>query len=100
MLNKATLGEYFTGLVILSKAIPESLTDANGDPVRAGIWQQLHDAADELELGAEVEWDAQGEPADVVEVPRTLLRQVHEAGDELSLVLADLPLWGGGERHG
>lgn len=95
MLNKTALGEYFTGLVILTKAIPDTLTDADGDPVRDCIEQTLHDAADELELGQEVNWNAQGAPADVVPVDRRALARVQSVANELALVVEAIPQDGG-----
>lgn len=91
MLNKTALGEYFTGLVILTNSIPETLTDANGDNLRDCFMQTLRDAEAELDLGREVNWQAAGEPADVVPVNRQTLIQLNAAVDHLTEIVEVVP---------
>lgn len=91
MLNKTYLGEVVTGLVIIAHSVPEGLTDANGDNIRDGLMQGLHDAADELELGSEADFNAQGAIADIVTVDREKLAQVQGFGDALAAALEELP---------
>lgn len=76
MLNKTNLGDLFTGLVILTHSIPETLTDANGDNLRDCFIQSLHDASDELELGREVNWNATGAPDDIIPVRRSTMAEL------------------------
>lgn len=90
MFNETTVGSYFTGLVILTKAIPPELTDANGDQVRLGIMQCLKDASAELKLGREVNWDAEAEPADVVPISRAALKQLTDAAAAMQATLAEV----------
>lgn len=91
MLNKTNLGDLFTGLVILTHSIPETLTDANGDNLRDCFMQTLRDAEAELDLGREVNWDAAGEPADVVPVDRQTLHQLDLAADRLAEIVEAVP---------
>lgn len=91
MLNKTYLGEVITGLVIIAHSVPEGLTDANDDNIRAGLLQGLHDAANELKLDNEVNFNAQGSVANVVMVNRSRLAQVQSFGDALAAALEELP---------
>lgn len=95
MINKTALGEYFTGLVILAHSIPADLTDANGDNLRDCFIQTLHDAEDELDLGNEVNWDAEGEPADVVAINRNSLASIQAIARDLAMIVEESPFDGG-----
>ena len=99
MINKSSIGDYFTGLVILAHSIPSQLTDANGDNLQDDFMQTLRDASDELELGLEVNWDAEGEPADVAFIGRKALAAIRQDAEELAALTDGLNLKTGDDRH-
>lgn len=94
MVNETNVADLLRGLVILNHSLPQGVCDANGDNLADGFEQTIHDLADELGLSHKVDFNAAGEPRDAVMVDRITLFKVHSAGDELGLMLADLPLWG------
>lgn len=94
MINEDNAGGLLRGLVILAHSLPQGVCDANGDNLVDCFEQTIHDLADELGLSHKVDFNAAGEPRDAVMVDRITLFKVHSAGDELGLMLADLPLWG------
>lgn len=92
MINKTNLGDLFTGMVILANSIPASLTDANGDNLRDGFIQSLHDASDELELGREVNWNATGAaPDDIIPIKRSTLAELKRLMPLFAACLDEVP---------
>lgn len=94
MTNETNAADLLRGLVILTHSLPRDTRDANGDNLADCFEQSIHDLADELGVSHLVDFNAAGEPRDAVMVDRITLFKVHSAGDELGLMLADLPLWG------
>lgn len=86
-INTTYLGELLTGVVIAAGAIPSDLHDANGTDIRGFIIQTVHDIADELELGREVNWDAVSEPANVAVIERDTLHEIQSVAQALKLAL-------------
>lgn len=91
MLNKTYLGEVVTGLLIVARSIDHNAVDANGDNIRAGLLQGLRDLEGELQLGSEVNWKAQGAPANTVQVDYGTLTRLHAAADQLAIAMDHLP---------
>ena len=91
MLNKTYLGEIVTGLLIIARSIDRDTVDANGDNIRAGLLQGLRDLESVLQLGSEVNWQAQGALADTVQVDRGTLTRLHTAADQLAIAIEHLP---------
>ncbi|WP_125705511.1 hypothetical protein [Lacticaseibacillus daqingensis] len=95
MINHTDIGDRLTGLLILATAIPETIRDANGDPIREELVADIRDLAAELGVGDEVRWSAHGEPADVLPVSAGTLRRLQVAASTMTEALDEVPELGG-----
>ncbi|WDF82691.1 hypothetical protein PQ472_00185 [Lacticaseibacillus pabuli] len=91
MINEDNAADLLLGLVILAHSLPRDTRDANGDNLADGFEQTIHDLADELGVSHLVDFNAAGEPAQVITVDRHTLAMVESMAVRLNVALEGLP---------
>lgn len=91
MINETNVADLLRGLTIISHSLPQDTRDANGDNLADCFEQSIHDLADELGVSHLVDFNAAGEPAQVITVDRHTLAMVEAMAVRLNVALEGLP---------